>query len=66
MEKVAQIIHISKPVKPNELTSYRPISLFPTVSKVLQKLLSKASSEWLKITDYYPIISSASGRGTPQ
>jgi hypothetical protein len=40
--KVAQTILILKPGKPpNELTSYRPISLLPTVSKVLEKLLLK-------------------------
>jgi hypothetical protein len=38
--KVAQIILILKPGKPPyELTSYQPISLIPTVSKVFEKLL---------------------------
>jgi hypothetical protein len=35
--KVAQIILILKPGSPNELTSYRPISLLPIVSKVFKK-----------------------------
>jgi hypothetical protein len=40
--KVAQIILILKPGKPpNELTSYRPISLLPIVSKVFEKILLK-------------------------
>jgi hypothetical protein len=40
--KVAQVILILKPGKPaNELTSYRPISLLPNVSKVFEKLLLK-------------------------
>jgi hypothetical protein len=40
--KVTQIILILKPEKaPNELTSYRPISLLPIVSKVFEKLLLK-------------------------
>jgi hypothetical protein len=40
--KVAQIILIKKPGKPpNELTSFRPISLLPIVSKVLEKLPRK-------------------------
>jgi hypothetical protein len=40
--KVAQIILISKPGKPsNELTSYRPISLLPIVSKAFEKVLLK-------------------------
>jgi hypothetical protein len=40
--KVTQIILILKPGNPpNELTSYRPISLLPIVSKVFEKLLLK-------------------------
>jgi hypothetical protein len=39
--EVAQIILILKPGKPEELTSYRPISLLPIVSKVFEKLLFK-------------------------
>jgi hypothetical protein len=35
--KVAQNILILKPRKPNELISYRPISLLPIVSKVFEK-----------------------------
>jgi hypothetical protein len=38
--KVAQIILLLKPGKPpHELTSYRPISLLPIVSKVFEKIL---------------------------
>jgi hypothetical protein len=40
--KVAQIILILKPGKPpNELTSCRPISLLPIVSKVFENILLK-------------------------
>lgn len=40
--KVAQIILLSKPGKdPVEVTSYRPISLLPMLSKVFEKLLLK-------------------------
>lgn len=40
--KVAQIILIPKPGKPpNEAASYRPISLLPILSKVMEKLLLK-------------------------
>jgi hypothetical protein len=39
--KVAQIILILKPGKPNELTSYWSISLLPIVSKVFEKLILK-------------------------
>ena len=38
--KVAEVIMVPKPGKPTtELTSYRPISLLPILSKVLEKLL---------------------------
>jgi hypothetical protein len=39
--KVAQIILILKPGKPNVVTFYRPISLLPIVSKVFEKLFLK-------------------------
>ena len=40
--KKAEIIMIPKPGKPlNEVTSYRPISLLPIISKVFEKLLVK-------------------------
>jgi hypothetical protein len=40
--KVAQIILILKPEKPpNKLTSYQPISLLPTFSKVSERILLK-------------------------
>jgi hypothetical protein len=49
---VVCIVLILKPGKPpNKLTSYRPISLLPIVSKVFEKLLFKDSSQWLNITD---------------
>jgi hypothetical protein len=61
--KVAQIILILKPGKPNELTSYRPISLLPIVSKIFEKFLLK---RLLPTVEINPIIISNSGRGTPQ
>jgi hypothetical protein len=40
--KVAQIVVLPKPGKPaNQVTSYRPISLLPIVSKVFEKLFLK-------------------------
>jgi hypothetical protein len=40
--KVAQIILILKPGNPpNELTSYRPVSLLPIVSKVFENIILK-------------------------
>jgi len=40
--KIGQIIMIAKPGKnPNDITSYRPISLLPTLSKILEKLILK-------------------------
>jgi len=42
--KIAQIIMIPKPGKnPMDVSSYRPISLLPTISKVLEKLILKKS-----------------------
>jgi len=40
--KAAEVIMIPKPGKPvNEVTSYRPISLLPILSKLFEKLLLK-------------------------
>lgn len=40
--KVAEVIMIAKPGKPpNDVTSYRPISLLPILSKLLEKLFLK-------------------------
>jgi hypothetical protein len=65
--KVAQIILILKPGKPlNGLTSHQPISLLPSVSKVFETLLLKRLLLVIENNRLIPIISSASGRGTPQ
>lgn len=40
--KIAEVIMIPKPGKPvNEITSYRPISLLPVLSKLFEKILNK-------------------------
>jgi hypothetical protein len=40
--KVGQIILTAKPGKyPNDITSYRPISLLPTLSQILEKIFLK-------------------------
>ena len=40
--KVAEVIMVPKPGKPpNDITSYRPISLLPILSKLLEKLFLK-------------------------
>jgi len=42
--KIAQIIMIPKPGKnPMDVSSYRPIRLLPTISKVLEKFILKKS-----------------------
>jgi hypothetical protein len=47
--KVSQIILVPKPGKPpNDLTSFRQISLLSITSKVLEKLLLKRISLWSK------------------
>lgn len=51
--KTAQIIMLKKPDKPAEqLTSYRPISLLPAVSKLFEKLLSKRLKPLIRIPDF--------------
>lgn len=40
MWKLAQIITLPKPGKdPHQASSYRPISLLPTLSKILEKII---------------------------
>jgi len=42
--KIAQIIKMPKPGKsPMDVSSYLPISLLPTISKVLEKIIFKKS-----------------------
>jgi hypothetical protein len=46
--KIVQVLFTLKPGKPpNELTSYRPISLSSSVSKDCDELLLKGCSKWL-------------------
>lgn len=54
--KVAQIIVIPKPGKPpNEVASYRPISLLPIISKIFEKLFLKRLQPILKENEIIPI-----------
>jgi hypothetical protein len=54
--KIGQIIMIAKPGKnPNDITSYRPISLLPTLSQILEKLILK---RLLHIIEEFKIIPS--------
>lgn len=51
--KIAQVIMINKPNKPPEkVTSYRPISLLPTISKLFEKLLLKRLKPLVNIPDF--------------
>lgn len=51
--KKAQIIMLKKPDKPAEqITSYRPISLLPTISKLFEKLLLKRLKPLINIPDF--------------
>lgn len=51
--KIAQIIMLKKPDKPPEqVTSYRPISLLPTISKLFEKLLLKRLKPLINIPDF--------------
>jgi hypothetical protein len=63
--KVTQIILIPKPGKsPHELTSYRPISLLPIISKVLKKFLSKILLPMVEKNQYQ--INLAPDKGIPR
>jgi len=51
--KIAQVIMLKKPDKPAEkVTSYRPISLLPTIAKIFEKLLIKRIKPLVKIPDF--------------
>jgi hypothetical protein len=53
--KQAQIIMLPKPGKnPVDATSYRPISLLPTISKVLEKLILKRINKESNPQDWIP------------
>jgi hypothetical protein len=53
--KRAQIIMISKPGKdPTDVSSYRPISLLPIISKVLEKLIHKRIIKDTNQQDWIP------------
>lgn len=53
--KVSDIIVLPKPGKPiNEVTSYRPISLLPVVSKVFEKLLLQRLKPFLEDAQIVP------------
>jgi hypothetical protein len=53
--KCAQIVMIPKPGKPiNEVTSYRPISLLPILSKIFEKLLLNRIRHDAEIHDIVP------------
>lgn len=51
--KAAQIIMLKKPGKPEEdITSYRPISLLTTLSKLFEKILLKRLKPMVQIPDF--------------
>lgn len=55
MWKVAEVIMIPKPGKPpHEVTSYRPISLLPIISKLFEKLLLKRMKPLIEAKDLIP------------
>jgi hypothetical protein len=53
--KLAKVIMILKPTKPpTEVTSYRPISLLPIISKILEKLLLLKLTNGQHYQDWLP------------
>jgi predicted metallopeptidase len=54
--KIAEVIMVPKPNKQlNEVTSYRPISLLPVVSKLFEKLLLKRLKIIIERKDIIPM-----------
>jgi len=65
--KVAEVVMISKPGKPpHEATSYRPISLLPSISKLFEKLLLKRLKPIVEEKILFQIISLGSGNNIPR
>jgi hypothetical protein len=63
--KFAQIIMIAKPGKPpTGVTSYRPISLLPILSKIFERLLQKGPQSYLILITSFQCINSDSERDT--
>jgi hypothetical protein len=53
--KVAKVVLILKPGKlPNDLTSYRPISLLPIISNIFEKLLFKRLLKMVENNGFLP------------
>ena len=53
--KIGQIIMIAKPGKtPSEVTSYRPISRLPLLSKILEKIILKRLTPTLAVNKAIP------------
>lgn len=53
--KVAQVITVQKPGKPpNDVTSYRPISLLPILSKLLEKVILKRLRPFIEGNNVIP------------
>jgi hypothetical protein len=65
--KIAQIILNLQPEKPpNELTSYRPISLLPTACKVFEKILLKRLLPTFENSRLIPNHQFGFSKGAPQ
>ena len=45
--KIAKVIHIHKKWSLNDISNYRPISVLPSISKILEKLIFKQLSTYL-------------------
>jgi len=65
--KRAKVIMIPKPGKdPTDVTSYRPISLLPVISKILEKLLLSRLTKDLPPKHGYHRTNLVSGKGSLQ
>ena len=51
--KISKVTPLFKSGNPTEVNNYRPISIIPTVGKILERIVHKQSSEYLKSYNIY-------------
>lgn len=56
--KDANIIPVPKSNKTNEISNYRPISILPTLSKILEKIVAEQLNEYLNKKNILPVTQS--------
>ena len=64
--KTAKVVPIYKSKQKDQFTNYRPISLLPTISKILEKIIHKRIWFHRKKKTYYTTANMAFDPITPQ